>query len=43
MESTSSGRGCIKRYTGPDNGDEKERLKIWDAMLNSMKPMYERQ
>jgi hypothetical protein len=27
----------------PDSGDEKERLKIWDAVLNSVKPMYERQ
>ncbi len=26
----------------PDNGDEKERLKIWDAVLNSMRPMYEK-
>jgi hypothetical protein len=42
---TDSGEapGMLISLKCPDNGDEKERLKIWDAVLNSMKPMYERQ
>ncbi len=42
---TNSGEapGILISLKCPDNGDEKERLKIWDAVLNSMKPMYERQ
>jgi hypothetical protein len=41
---TNSGEapGILISLKCPDNGDEKERLKIWDAVLNSMKPMYER-
>jgi hypothetical protein len=41
---TDSGEapGILISLKCPDNGDEKERLKIWDAVLNSMKPMYER-